>query len=335
MSAVLAVVVLLHPGVSSAAARPDAQVAATDAKRLVVGDVPPHTTGAFRPFTIPGEIDEADGLVELRKGRTMTVWCPERVARERPDALAAARRFVDSPFLPVGSVSVAYVGDEAGAEILELLGVRFTKHDARSLPPPERTQVIALGPGAERGLGTPAEESAFRQRLATRTVLALPGVDYSLLPFGVARGRETIPGGAASRRATPGSAGFQPANAAGKKPALPGSFQPANAARPEAAPAVPELPVFSGIRRDFEEFLRLAGGLECDVVAGGPAWMLATSPACFAHLKNGSQSIIVMAVAPRDVPAATRAALTRVWCTILANLNVETPARTPDGQPLP
>ena len=63
--------------------------------------------------------------------------------------------------------------------------------------------------------------------------------------------------------------------------------------------------------------------------------MLATSPVCFAHLKNGSQSVIVMAVAPRDVPAAARPALTRVWCTILANLNVETPARTPDGQPLP
>ena len=52
-------------------------------------------------------------------------------------------------------------------------------------------------------------------------------------------------GGAVSG-AMPGSAGFQPANAArpeaappsaaGKMPALPGDFQPANAARPEAAP---------------------------------------------------------------------------------------------------
>ena len=306
MLAVLAVVALLHPGVSSAAARPDAPVAAARcAKRLVVGDMPPHTTGAFRPFTIPGEIDEADGLVELRKGRTMTVWCPERVARERPDTLAAARRFVESPFLPVGSVSVAYVGDEAGAEILESLGVRFTKHDARSLPSPERTQLIALGPGVERDLRTPEETDAFRRRLAARTVLALPGADLSLLPFGLARERATLPG---------------------------------DAARPEAAPPhppVPDLPVFASISRDFGEFLRLAGGTECDVVAGGPAWMLATNPACFAHLKNGSQSVIVMAVAPRDVPAASRAALTRVWCTILANLNVETPARTPDGQPLP
>ncbi len=134
----------------------------------------------------------------------------------------------------------------------------------------------------------------------------------------------------------PGSAGFQPAKgAAVSRPPRDGEGAVATSARPEAAPPVPELPVFAGIRRDFEEFLRLAGGCECDVVASGPAWMLATSPACFAHLKNGSQSVIVMAVAPRDVPAAARTALTRVWCTILANLNVETPARTPDGRPLP
>lgn len=139
-----------------------------------------------------------------------------------------------------------------------------------------------------------------------------------------------------SRAVRPASAGFQPAKgAAVSRPPRDGEGAVATSARPEAAPPVPELPVFAGIRRDFEEFLRLAGGCECDVVAGGPAWMLATSPACFAHLKNGSQSVIVMAVAPRDVPAAARAALTRVWCTILANLNVETPARTPDGQPLP
>ena len=145
-------------------------------------------------------------------------------------------------------------------------------------------------------------------------------------------------GGAVSG-AMPGSAGFQPANAArpeaappsaaGKMPARPGGFQPAVAS---SGPSVPDLPVFAGIRRDFEEFLHLAGGRECDVVAGGPAWMLATAPACFAHVKNGSQSIVVMTVAPEDVPAPARAALVRVWCTILANLNVETPARTPDGQ---
>ncbi len=262
--------------------------AANGTKRLVIGDPPPHETGAFRPFTIPGEIDESDGFIELRQSRSMTVWCPEGVAREKPDKVAAARRFIDSPFLPVGSVSVAYVGDAGGARALESLGVRFSTHGARSLPDPARTQVLVLGPGVERDLNTPAEEKTFRDWLASRTVVVLPGADLSFLPFGLSRERTTL-------RATDA--------------------------------AVPDLPVFAGLKRDFLEFLRLANGTVCDVVAGGPAWMLAASPACLAHVKNGNMSAIVLTVAPDDVPEAARAALSRIWCTILANLNVETPFR--------
>ena len=259
-----------------------------EGKRLVIGDPPPHMTGAFRPFSIPGEIDAADGFVELRQGRTITVWCPEDVAQKSSDKVAAARRFVESPFLPIGSVSVAYVGDAGGAQTLEALGVRFTAHSANSLPASAQTQVIVLGPGAERGLRTPEEGKAFREKLVSRTVIALPGTDLSLLPFGLARERATL-------RVTD--------------------------------MAVPDLPVFAGIKRDFEQFLRLADGTACDVVAGGPAWMLAARPACIAHVKNGNMSAIVLTVAPGDIPEPARAALTRVWCTILANLNVETPFR--------
>ena len=53
-------------------------------KRFIVGDVPEHTTGAYRPFTIPGEIAADDGMVEFRKGRGIAVWCPEKVAKESP-----------------------------------------------------------------------------------------------------------------------------------------------------------------------------------------------------------------------------------------------------------
>jgi len=265
--------------------------AASDAagKRLVVGDPPPHTTGAFRPFVIPGEIAESDGLVELRQGRSITVWCPERVARERSAVLAAAQRFVDSPFLPVGSVSVAYVGDAGGARVLESLGVKFTSHEAKALPDPSQTQLIVVGPGAGRGLQTPEEKKAFRDRLASRMVVVLPGADLSLLPYGLSRERTTI--------------------------------------RAKDAASVPDIPAFAGIRRDFGDFLRLADGTACDVVTGGPAWTLAAAPACVAHVKNRNQSAVILTVAPGDVPAQARAALTRVWCTILANLNVETPFR--------
>ena len=257
-----------------------------EGKRFVIGEPPQHTTGAFRPFAIPGEIDATDGFVELRQGRAITVWCPEDVARERPDKVAAARRFVDSPFLPVGSVSVAYIGDSGGAHALESLGVRFTKHDARWLPSPAQTQIVVIGPGAGRGLQTPEEVKAFREWLSSRTVLMLPGADLSLLPFGLSLGRAPL--------------------------------------RAEEA-LVPDLPVFAGIQRDFREFLRLCAGRECDVVEGGPAWLLAARPACLAHLKTGNMSAIIMTVAPGDVPEPARSALTRVWCTILANLNVETP----------
>lgn len=262
--------------------------AANGAKRLVIGDPPPHKTGAFRPFAIPGKIDVADGFIELRQGRSMTVWCPESVEREKPDKVAAARRFIDSPFLPVGSVSVAYFGDAGGAQALESLGVRFTKHDARRLPPSAQTQLVVVGPGAEHGPQTPEQKRSFQEWLSSRTVVVLPGADLSLLPFGLSSGRAPL--------------------------------------RAEEA-SVPDLPVFAGIQRDFEEFLRLCAGRETDVVEGGPAWLLSARPACFAHLKTGSMSAIVLTVAPGDVPEPARAALSRIWCTILANLNVETPFR--------
>ena len=259
---------------------------ANGAKRLVVGDPPPHTTGAFRPFVIPGEIEESDGFVELRQGRGMTVWCPGRAAQENPEKVAAARRFVDSLFLPVGSVSVAYFGETGGARVLESLGVQFKRHDARWLPSSAQTQLVVIGPGAGKSLKTPEEEKSFHEWLSSRTVLMLPGADLSILPFGLSTSRATL----------------------------------------KAADAtVPDLPVFAGIGRDFGEFLRLADGAPCDVVAGGPAWMLAASPACLAHVKNRGVSIVILTVAPGDVPEPARAALSRIWCTILANLNVETP----------
>ena len=259
-------------------------------KRLVIGDPPPHTTGAYRPFIIPGEIEESDGLVELRHGRDITVWCPEGVARDKPDKAAAAKRFVESPFLPIGPVSVGYVGNAAGEALLTSLGVRYKAYDPTN---PwdlggNQVQVIVLGPGTADRLKNPAQEKALREQLSKRTLLVLPGADLSLLPFGLERGKTTLRG----------------ADAAGA--------------------TVPDLPVFAGIRRDFEEFLRLADGQECDIVAGGPAWMLATSPACFAHVKNRSVSIVILAVAPESVPESARPSLTRIWCTLLANLNAGT-----------
>ena len=259
-------------------------------KRLVIGEPPPHETGAYRPFTIPGEIEEADGLVELREGRTITVWCPERIAQEKPNKAAAARRFVESPFLPIGPVSVGYVGNAEGAALLRSLGVDFKASDPVS---PwdlggNQVQLIVLGPGTAERVKTPAQTEALKKAISSRTLVVLPGADLSLLPFGLTRERVAIAADAATTA------------------------------------TVPDLPVFAGMQRDFRDFLRLAAGRDFDMLSGGPAWMLATSPACFAHVKERSRSIILLTIAPGDVPEAARSALTRVWCTILANLNVGT-----------
>ena len=254
------------------------------AKRLVIGDVPQHTVGAYRPFTIPGEIRESDGMVEMRKGREIVVWCPERIAKEKPKKLAAAKKFVESPFLPVLSVSVGYVGDKAGESILKGLGVEYTAYTPNELWRLAEKQVTVLGPGTEGLFKSEKLRDALKKKLASCALVVLPGADLSLLPFGLSRAKVALPSQDAK---------------------------------------VPAIPLFAGTGRDFADFNRLAKGFECPVLASGPAWMLPASPACIAHVKCRGHSMVVFNVAPSDVPEAARPALTRVWCTILANLNIE------------
>lgn len=253
-------------------------------KRLVIGDVPPHTVGAYRPFTIPGEIKESDGMVERRKGREIVIWCPESLANSKPKKVAAAKRFVESPFLPIKSLSVGYVGGKAGEALLKELGVVYTTHAPSEAWKLAGYQMLVLGPGTAELFTQEKQKEYLRKMLASRKLLVLPGADLSLLPFGLTR---------------------------------------ASAALSAAAAAVPDLPLFAGIRKDFEDFNAKAKGYSCPVSDKGPGWMQTTSPACFAHVKNRGQSIVVFNVAPSDVPAEARDPLTRVWCTILANLNIE------------
>lgn len=255
-------------------------------KRFVVGEPPAHTKGAYRPFVIPGEISEADGMVEFRKGRGITVWCPERVAREEPRKAAAAKRFIDSPFLPVGTLRVGYVGGPAGEAILKDLGVSYEAYGPRDVWKLEGAQVAVFGPGTEKPYAETKMEDALRKKLMSKTLVVLPGADLSKLPFAISR---------------------------------------ASAKAPAAAEAkVPDLPLFSGTAADYREFVSRMAGAELPVVEKGPAWTIAASPACFAFVKRGGQSVCIFNVAPADVPAAARPALTRVWCTMLANLNVGT-----------
>ncbi len=261
------------------------------AKRLVIGDVPEHAVGGYRPFTIPGEIDEADGLTELRKGRTITIWCPERVASAAPEKLAAAKRFVESPVLPIGSGSVGYVGNSAGESILRDLGVRYTTCGPNNVYDLEKHQVIVLGPGTDAIVRDETRRGALKSQLASHLLLVLPGADLSLLPVGI------------SQQTGAPLADFP-------------------------ATAVPDLPVFSGTSRDFRDFVALSRGTQLPVLDSAPAWTLATAPACIAHVKHRSHSIVVFAVSPQHVPETARPALTRVWCTILANLNIESGCET-------
>lgn len=261
-------------------------------KRLLHGEPPPHTVGMFRPFVLPGEISADDGFVEFRKGHGIAVWCPERLVRESSPKVAAARRFMETPFVPIGPVSVAYVGDETGEAVLSDLGVPHWTCRPENVWELSLRQVVVLGPGTAERFRSDAQVKALKDRIAARTLVVLPGADLALLPFGIAREMAELP---------PDGAGVR----------------------------VPNLPLFMGIERDFRSFLDHAKGVKCPVVADGPAWMVATSPACIAHVKNRDVSIILLNIAPTSVPAAARPALTRVWCTILANINVESGTMLP------
>jgi len=258
-----------------------------EGKKLVVGQVPAHTVGAYRPFSIPGEISVSDGFTELRKGREITIWCPERVAGEQPKKLAAAKRFVESPFLPVLPVSVGYVGGKPGEALLKGLGVKYEAFGPANIWNIANKQVAVLGPGTgETFVGKQAE--TLKKLLKGRALVVLPGADLSLLPFGLTR----------------------------KEVAMPA----------DGAATVPALPLFAGTEKDFASFASLDKGAKRAVMDRGPAWMMASSPACIAHVKASDRSIVIFNVAPGDVPEAAKPALTRVWCTVLANMNVETGA---------
>ena len=259
-------------------------------KRFIVGDVPEHTTGAYRPFTIPGEIAADDGMVEFRKGRGIAVWCPEKVAKESPRKAEAAKRFVASPFLPVKPLTVGYVGNAAGESLLRDLGVKFASYGVNNIWQIDINQVLVLGPGTGETFKTDAQKDTLRKRLSGRTVVVLPGADLSLLPLPVDRKDEPLD----VKDAT-----------------------------------VPNLPVFAGTAGNFREFLDCAKGTSAPVVTKAPGWTLATKPACFALVKNRDHSIVVLNVAPSSVPEAARPALTRVWCTMLANINIDTGGEIP------
>lgn len=265
---------------------------AAEGKRLVVGEVPSHTVGAYRPFVIPGEIAESDGMVERRKGREIVVWCPERTSRSNPAALAAAKRFVESPFLPVGSIRIGYAGDAKGEALLKSLGVSYKAYGPNEVWQLGGMQMVALGPGTQE-LFRGDRIATLKRILAEKPVLALPGADLALLPVAVGRAR----------------------------------------AKPGAEAKVPKLPLFLGTSADFAEFASRSAGAELAVAEGGPAWIQSTSPACFAHIQNRDRFVALFCVAPSDVPESARPSLTRVWCTMLANLNIESGCDEKDAAP--
>ena len=260
-------------------------------KREVACDAAPEwTTGAYRPFVMPGGPVESDGIVELRQGHTLTLYVPKALrARARTDEGAAARlrlfdRFLATPFVPVGSVRVGYAGGKRGAALLKRLGVAFSEVRPQNVRNVATRQVLVMGPDVAESFRTPRELEGLRHHLsALEAVVVMPGADLTLLPFPVR----------------------------------------VETAKPAARVVVPDMPLFLGIRQELAAVNARAKDLP--VLAGGPAWTVATTPAVCSLTMKGTLPIVVLTVGPGDVPGAERE-LTRLWCMLLANLNVETRA---------
>ena len=252
--------------------------------------VPEWTTGAYRPFVMPGGPVEADGIVELRQGHALTLYVPKALrARARTDGEVAARlrlfdRFLATPFVPVGSVRVGYAGGRKGAALLTRLGVAFSEVKPQNVWNVAMRQVLIVGPDVAEAFRTPRELEGLRKHLsALEAVVMLPGADLTLLPFPVR----------------------------------------VETAKPVARVEVPDLPLFLGIRRELAAVNDRAKALP--TLAGGLAWTVATTPAVCSLTMKGTLPIVVLTVGPGDVPGAERE-LSRLWCMLLANLNVETRA---------
>ncbi len=208
-----------------------------------------------------------------------------------PSSLSAAKtaelkRFMALPMKPIDTCHVAYIGDEKGLAFLKSLGIKPHVYNERNYWLVNSCEVIMLGGGIRNVLKQSKQIEALMKAVRVRRTIVMPGCDLDLFPeYSIA-------------------------------------FSPA-AADPSKA-AMPELPVFLGVKRDFSEFLEKSKGKSYPALTGGPSWISPSSPAYFTHFKYKSISIIFMSVGPDDVPDAARDALTRLWCTVLANLNVYT-----------
>lgn len=253
-------------------------------KILVEGPVPAHVKGAYRPYLLPGVITEADGVTEYRLGHGLKVWFPPTLA---PAKLAELKRVMALPMKPIGSCTVGYIGDGKGREILDSLGVDYHAYGAKDWKGLGLNQVLVLGPGVKKLFGDDAKAlEGLRGQIVSRAYLiVLPGAELDLLPYGLGRVK--------------------------------------TAAEPKGA-VLPDLPVFLGTRKDYADFLAAAAGTEFPAMTGGPAWIAPSSPAYFTHLKHLGRTVLILNVAPGDVAAAARDPLTRLWCTMLANINVYT-----------
>ena len=258
-----------------------------DGEKLIFrGAVPPHETGTFRPFTLPGRIAEADGMVEYRRGHGLAVWCPEDADAGK---VAALETFMAAPFRPIGPCRVGYVGGPEGERTLKELGVDCVTFGAANFHGVRSRQVVILGPGAEKIVAAGKNRAIFDKLVPDRLTVVLPGTDLSLLPYGLRRTDESVPADV-------------------------------------SAATLPDLPAFLGCGRHFRDFLAASKGRTYPAVAGGPAWAARAAPAYAVHVKHGSNSILILTVSPDAVPAAARAPLARLWCTMFANLNVASDA---------
>lgn len=135
-------------------------------------------------------------LLEMRRGHGIVLFCQldvtSRYGKDPAATLLADNilKEMSNRYLPVGPQRVAYAGGDAGAKILDRMGMQYTRvgeSDAWTLG---FAQVIVFGADAQKKLGETVRKIAASKNSVA--VVALPGADVGILVPGAKIGKKNM-----------------------------------------------------------------------------------------------------------------------------------------------
>lgn len=135
-------------------------------------------------------------LLEMRRGHGIVLFCQldvtSRYGKDPAATLLADNilKEMSNRYLPVGPQRAAYAGGDAGAKILDRMGMEYSRVGERDAWNLSSAQVIVLGADAPKKLADAVRKIASSRNSVA--VVALPGADIGILGSGAKIGKKNM-----------------------------------------------------------------------------------------------------------------------------------------------